>query len=134
MTDRADVVVLGMGPGGEEVAGKLAEAGLDVVGVEKELLGGECPYWACVPTKMMVRAGGLLAEGRRIPGMAGQATVEPDWTPVANRIRAEATDDWDDAAAVQRFEKKGGRFLRGAGRLDGPGRVAVDGTTIDAAH
>ncbi len=57
----ADVVVLGMGPGGEHVATDLAEAGMDVVGVEKELLGGECPYWACVPTKMMVRATDSLA-------------------------------------------------------------------------
>ncbi len=134
MTDTADVVVLGMGPGGEEVAAKLAQAGLDVVGVEKELLGGECPYWACVPTKMMVRAAGLLAEARRIPGMAGSATVKPDWAPVANRIRAEATDNWDDTVAIQRFEKQGGRFLRGAGRLDGPGRVVVDGTTLEAAR
>jgi len=57
----ADVVVLGMGPGGEGVATTLAKAGLDVIGVEKELLGGECPYWACVPTKMMVRAADSLA-------------------------------------------------------------------------
>jgi len=134
LTEAADVIVIGMGPGGEEVAGKLAEARLDVVGVEKELLGGECPYWACVPTKMMVRAAGLLTEGRRIPGMSGQATITPDWAPVANRIRAEATDNWDDTVAVQRFEKQGGRFVRGAGRLDGPGRVVVDGTTIEAAR
>ena len=62
MTVEVDVVVLGMGPGGEEVGGRLAEQGLSVVGIEKGLLGGECPYWACVPTKMMVRAAGLLAE------------------------------------------------------------------------
>ena len=63
-----DAVVVGLGPGGEEVAGKLAEAGLDVVGIEAELVGGECPYWGCIPSKMMVRAANLLAEGRRIPG------------------------------------------------------------------
>jgi pyruvate/2-oxoglutarate dehydrogenase complex dihydrolipoamide dehydrogenase (E3) component len=128
----ADVVVLGMGPGGEEVASILATAGLDVVGVEKELLGGECPYWACVPTKMMVRATDLLAEGRRINGMAGRATVEPSWDPVSRRIRDEATDNWDDTVSVERFESTGGRFVRGAGRLDGPKRVVVEGVeTID---
>ena len=67
MTEHADVVVIGMGPGGEEAATRLARAGLAVVGVEKELLGGECPYWACVPTKMMVRATDLLAPpGHRV--------------------------------------------------------------------
>ncbi|MDF4254196.1 NAD(P)/FAD-dependent oxidoreductase [Streptomyces sp. WMMB303] len=126
MARECDVVVLGMGPGGEEVAGRLAEAGLDVVGVEAELLGGECPYWACVPSKMMVRAGDLLAEARRVPGMAGTTRVEPDFAPVHARIRDEATADWDDAAAVERFTAKGGRFVRGRGRYTGQGRVEVD--------
>jgi pyruvate/2-oxoglutarate dehydrogenase complex dihydrolipoamide dehydrogenase (E3) component len=131
VVDRADVVVLGMGPGGEDVAGRLAEAGVDVVGVEAGLVGGECPYWGCVPSKMMLRAAHLLAEARRIPGMAGTVEVVPDWAPVAARIRAEATDNWDDRVAVERFEKKGGRFLRGRGRLEGPGEVAVDGQVIE---
>src|SRR5512138_1642935 len=96
MTERADVVVVGLGVGGEEVAGRLAEAGLSVVGIEGRLVGGECPYYGCVPTKMMIRAGNLLAEGRRVPGMAGQSEVRPDWAPVAKRIREEATDDWND--------------------------------------
>ncbi|MCU1451625.1 MAG: merA, partial [Acidimicrobiales bacterium] len=130
----AEVVVLGMGPGGEDVATELAQAGLDVIGVEKELLGGECPYWACVPTKMMVRATDLLTEGRRINGMAGRATVEPSWDPVAHRIREDATDDWDDAAAVERFEAAGGRFVRGEGRLDGPARVVVGEDAIDVSR
>ncbi|MBW3646087.1 MAG: NAD(P)/FAD-dependent oxidoreductase [Actinobacteria bacterium] len=120
-----DVVVLGMGSGGEDVAGRLAQAGLDVVGVERELVGGECPYWACVPSKMMLRAAHLLAEARRVRGMAGDSVVRPDWAPVAKRIREEATDSWDDQVAVERFEGKGGRFLRGEGRILGPGAVAV---------
>lgn len=120
-----DVVVLGMGSGGEDVAGRLAQAGLDVVGVERELVGGECPYWACVPSKMMLRAAHLLAEARRVRGMAGDSVVRPDWAPVAKRIREEATDSWDDQVAVDRFEGKGGRFLRGEGRILGPGAVAV---------
>jgi pyruvate/2-oxoglutarate dehydrogenase complex dihydrolipoamide dehydrogenase (E3) component len=134
MTERVDAVVIGLGPGGENVAEKLAEAGLDVIGVEKELVGGECPYWGCIPSKMMVRAADLLAESRRIPGIAGQSTQVPDWAPVAHRIRAEATDDWNDKVAVDRFTGKGGRFVRGTGKLSGPGRVAANGTVYEATR
>ena len=131
MSEPADVVVVGMGPGGEELAGRLAEAGLDVVGIEGRLLGGECPYWGCVPSKMMLRAAGLLAEARRVPNMAGEVSVTADWGPVARRMR-EATDDWDDRRAVERFESKGGRFVRGWGRLEGPGRVTAAGREFEA--
>jgi pyruvate/2-oxoglutarate dehydrogenase complex dihydrolipoamide dehydrogenase (E3) component len=134
VTEQAEVAVIGMGPGGEEVAGRLAQAGLDVIGIEKLLLGGECPYWGCIPSKMMIRAADLLAEGRRIAGMAGESTVRPGWAPVAKRIREEATDDWDDKVAVDRFVGKGGRFLRGEGRLVGPGRVAVGETEIEVSR
>ncbi len=123
--DEVDVIVIGLGPGGEEVAERLAEAGLSVIGVEEHLVGGECPYYGCIPSKMMVRGADLLAEARRVDGMAGRATVEADFAPVARRIRTEATDDWNDRVAVERFEKLGGRFVRGRGTLDGPGRVRV---------
>ena len=123
-----------MGPGGEEVAGKLAEAGLSVVGIDELLVGGECPYWGCIPSKMMIRAADLLAEAGRVEGMAGRATATPDWAPVAKRIRAEATDDWDDRVAVERFESKGGRFMRGHGRVTGPGRVRGDAMTLPPAR
>ena len=132
MAQQADVVVVGMGVGGEAVAGRLAEAGLSVVGIESRLVGGECPYWGCVPTKMMIRAANLLAEARRIDGVAGHAEVAPDWAPVAARIREEATDDWNDQVAVDRFTGKGGTFIRGQGRLAGPNVVEVDGETIRA--
>jgi pyruvate/2-oxoglutarate dehydrogenase complex dihydrolipoamide dehydrogenase (E3) component len=125
MVELADVIVIGMGPGGEEVAGRLAEAGMSVIGVEAGLVGGECPYWGCVPSKMMIRAANLLAEARRVPGMAGTSVVEPDWNQVASRIRREATDNWDDRVAVERFESKGGRFVRGEGHLSRPGGVTV---------
>ena len=84
-----DVVVLGMGPGGEDAAGRLAEAGLWVVGVEAGLVGGECPYWGCVPSKMMIRAG-RAGRGRRIGGLAGTATVTPTgprWPPGSGKKR-----------------------------------------------
>jgi len=132
VTDTADVIVLGMGVGGELLAERVADAGLDVVGIEANLVGGECPYWGCIPTKMMTRAANALAEARRVPQLAGTATVEPDWSPVAARIRAEATDTWYDRVAVERFEEKGGRFVRGTGRLDGPGRVQVGDRTFEA--
>ncbi|WP_306362486.1 NAD(P)/FAD-dependent oxidoreductase [Nocardia sp. CC227C] len=124
--ETVDAVVVGLGPGGEDAATRLARAGLSVIGVEGRLVGGECPYYACVPTKMMVRAAAAVAEGRRVDKLAGSATVRHDWTPVARRVRDEATDDWNDAAAVERFEKAGGRFVRGWGRISAPGEVTVD--------
>jgi pyruvate/2-oxoglutarate dehydrogenase complex dihydrolipoamide dehydrogenase (E3) component len=128
MTERdrdVDVVVIGMGPGGEHVADTLAGAGLVVAGVEDRLVGGECPYWGCVPSKMMVRAANLIAEGNRVNGMAGAARVDPGWAPVARRIRDEATDDWDDQVAAERFTGKGGILVRGHGRISAPGEVTV---------
>jgi pyruvate/2-oxoglutarate dehydrogenase complex dihydrolipoamide dehydrogenase (E3) component len=127
-----DVVVIGMGPGSEDVAEKLAAAGLAVAAVEAHLVGGECPYWGCVPSKMMIRAANLLAEGRRIPGMAGQSGITPDWAPVARRIRAEATDDWDDTVAADRFTNLGGTLFRGEGRITAPGQVTVGDDVLRA--
>ncbi|MGP4109933.1 dihydrolipoyl dehydrogenase family protein [Streptomyces sp. 4N509B] len=136
-TTEADVVVVGLGPGGEHVVGRLAGAGVDVVGVEAELVGGECPYWACVPSKMMLRGAGLLAEARRVPGMAGQASVTPDFSPVAARIHGEATDEWNDQAAADRLTDAGARLVRGRGALAGPGTVEVhggDGRPVARVH
>jgi pyruvate/2-oxoglutarate dehydrogenase complex dihydrolipoamide dehydrogenase (E3) component len=126
-----DVVVVGMGPGGEDVGARLARAGLDVVAVDGRLVGGECPYYACIPTKMMIRATDALGEARRVSVLAGAADVTQDWAPVARRIREDATDNWDDRVAVERFESAGGTFVRGWGRLTAPREVTVatpDGT------
>ena len=123
--EHTDVVVIGMGVGGEYAAGTLAEAGLHVTGVEARLVGGECPYYGCIPSKMMIRAANLIAEARRVPGMAGTSTVTPDWSPVARRIREEATDYWNDKVAADRFTGKGGHLVRGHGTITGPGQVTV---------
>jgi pyruvate/2-oxoglutarate dehydrogenase complex dihydrolipoamide dehydrogenase (E3) component len=132
VTEEADIVVVGLGVGGEEVGGKLADAGLSVVGIERRLVGGECPYWGCIPSKMMIRAANLLAETGRVDGMAGHATATPDWAPVAKRIRDEATDNWDDKVAVDRFVGKGGTFVRGSATFTAPDTVEVDGTSYRA--
>src|SRR5437763_9190255 len=135
MTADVDLIVLGRGPGGEEVAGRVAEAGTSVLGVDPGLVGGECPYYGCIPSKMILRGAELLAETRRVAGVAGHATAEPDFVPVANRIRDEATDDWDDRVAVERFQSTGGTFVRGAGRLagrDSDGRLIV--TVVSDAY
>ncbi len=132
-TKNIDVVVIGMGPAGETVGGNLAEAGLNVIGIEGGLVGGECPYWGCVPSKMMIRAADLLAEARRVSDLAGSATVVPDWGPVAARIREQATDNWDDTVAVDRFVNKGGNFVRGYAKIEGPGLVEVNGDRYQAS-
>src|SRR4051794_28616185 len=129
-----DLVVLGLGPGGEHLATEAAKAGLSVVGVDERLVGGECPYYGCIPSKMVIRAANTLAETRRVGTLAGTAEAAPDWSAVATRIRDEATDDWDDTVAVERLEKAGVRFVRGHGRLAGPGVVEVDGDRFTASR
>ncbi|MDQ3963324.1 MAG: NAD(P)/FAD-dependent oxidoreductase [Actinomycetota bacterium] len=122
-----DAIVVGLGVGGEHVAGTLAEAGMDVLGIERALVGGECPYWGCIPTKMMVRAANALAETQRVQAVAGDAHAHPDYSPVSQRIKLQATDDWNDQVAVDRLEGKGGTFLRGEARFVGPREIEVDG-------
>ncbi len=111
-----DVIVLGLGPGGEDVAGRLAEAGLEVAGVEASLVGGECPYWGCIPSKIMLHAA---------------AAPVSDWQTLVKRVR-EATDDWDDRVAADRFTGKGGHLVRGHGRITGPQEVTVGDRVLRA--
>jgi pyruvate/2-oxoglutarate dehydrogenase complex dihydrolipoamide dehydrogenase (E3) component len=127
-----DVIIIGMGPAGESVGGQLAEAGLDVVGIEGGLVGGECPYWGCIPSKMMIRASNLLAESRRIGELAGSSTTTADWSLVADRIRDQATDNWDDTVAVDRFVNKGGTFVRGYAKIVASDQVEVSGSLYQA--
>lgn len=124
--EEVDVVVLGLGTGGEDLALQLLDAGMEVAGIEPRLVGGECPYWACIPSKMAIRAANLLAEARRVDGVAGRAQVSPDWSHVAARIRQQASGGWDDGPAVARFEARGGVFVRGWGRF-------TDARTVTAA-
>ena len=127
-----DLVVIGLGPGGEALATGAAQAGLRVVAVDKHLVGGECPYYGCVPTKTMVRGAEVLGEARRVDGTAGEAVVTPSWAPVATKIADQVTDHWDDRVAVERLEGHGATVLHGHGRLTGVGEVEVtmpDGST-----
>ncbi|MGZ4450399.1 MAG: dihydrolipoyl dehydrogenase family protein [Nocardioides sp.] len=121
-----DLVVIGAGPGGEALATGAAKAGLEVVVVDRHLVGGECPYYGCIPSKMMVRASDALAEARRVSELAGDATVVPSWAPVARRIDEEATTGWDDTIAGDRLRDAGATVHHGVARLDGVGRVRVD--------
>lgn len=132
MAEQVDVVIVGLGTAGEDLGLRLLDAGLDVVGIDPALVGGECPYWACIPSKMMIRATSMLAEARRVDGYAGHADVATDWTPVARRIREQATGGWDDTVAVSRFEERGGHFVRGRARFDGGDTVVVDGDRFRA--
>jgi pyruvate/2-oxoglutarate dehydrogenase complex dihydrolipoamide dehydrogenase (E3) component len=124
-----DLVVIGTGPGGEALATGAARAGLTVVAVDKHLVGGECPYYGCIPTKMMVRASDAVAEVRRAATLAGDATIATSWAPVHKRIDEDATTHWDDTIAVDRLKDAGATVHHGVGRLAGPGRVEV--TTVD---
>jgi pyruvate/2-oxoglutarate dehydrogenase complex dihydrolipoamide dehydrogenase (E3) component len=83
--EETDIVVIGMGSGGETAAGRLAEAGLHVTGIEARLVGGECPYWGCVPSKMMIRAADLLGEGRRAPYPTFHRAIEDALQDLASK-------------------------------------------------
>ena len=122
---QVDLVVIGLGPGGEALATATAKAGLRVVAVDKHLVGGECPYYGCIPTKMMVRAADLVAEAGRADQLSGEVTIASSWAPVAERVAGQATDHWDDRVAVDRLADAGATVLHGVARLDGPGRVVV---------
>src|SRR4051794_33381760 len=128
-----DVIVIGAGPAGEVCAGRLAAEGLDVVLVERELVGGECAFWACMPSKALLRPGELLDEVRRVPGAREAASAPLDAAAVL-RWRDEVVRGFDDAAPAGGLEKRGVRIVRGHGRVAGERRVEVGDTVIEATR
>jgi len=130
VTDSYDVVVIGAGPAGEHAAGRVADGGLSAAIVEKELVGGECSYWGCIPSKTLIRPGDVLAAARRAPGAAQAVTGHLD-SAAAFAQRDYMTSHWRDDGQLPWLDSKGIDLVRGAGRLAGERAVeveAADGT------
>ena len=126
-------VVLGAGPAGEVCAGRMAEGGLKVALVESHLIGGECSYYACMPSKALLRPGALLDETRRVPGAAEAVTGKLNPQAVLDR-RDEVIHDLDDSGQLPWLQKREIELFRGEGRLDGERRVSVGGDVLIARH
>ncbi|MDQ6749995.1 MAG: NAD(P)/FAD-dependent oxidoreductase, partial [Actinomycetota bacterium] len=125
-----DAIVLGAGPAGEACAGRLAEGGMDVALIERELIGGECAFWACMPSKALLRPGALAAEVARVPGVRLGA---PAIDVAATLARRDAViHDLDDSGQLPWLEERGVEVIRGQGRLEGQQAVRVGGRLLRA--
>ncbi len=125
-----DVAILGAGPGGEHAANALHAAGRTVALVERELIGGECSNWACIPTKTLLRPASLRGESARAPGVH---TAALDW-PDLDAYRDYMTSAGDDSARVSGYEQMGITVVKGEGRITGPGTIEAAGRRIEAAQ
>lgn len=130
MTEHFDVAVLGMGPGGEVVAGPLIAAGKKVAVIERELIGGECAYWACIPSKTVLRPAETRTEVQRAAGVSG---AEVDWA-AAREYRDVMIRHLDDSAQADGYTDQGATVIRGEARLAGPGRIRIGDREITAEH
>jgi len=128
-----DAIVLGAGPAGEVVAGRLADGGWKVAIVEKDLVGGECSYWACMPSKALLRPADVLGEAQRIPGVPVGGDAELDPAAVLAR-RDQVIHNEDDSGQLPWLEERGIDLHRGAGRFVAEGRIEVAGVTLVASR
>jgi len=128
--DHLDAIVIGMGPGGEVAASRLLDAGKRVAVIERELIGGECAYWACMPSKTVLRPPEVAGEATRA---AGVSNVALDW-PATRDYRDYMARHLDDAAQVRDYTNQGAVVLKGEGRVVGRGRVDVNGRELTAEH
>ncbi|HYH60532.1 MAG TPA: NAD(P)/FAD-dependent oxidoreductase, partial [Solirubrobacterales bacterium] len=130
MEKEFDVVVIGAGPAGEVAAGRLADGGLDVALCERHLVGGECSFYACMPSKALVRPGELIGEVGRVPGVE-LASDSPTPSAVLER-RDEVIHDLDDSGMLPWLEERGIELFRSEARLDGERRVIAGDDVLTA--